>query len=136
VADRTLPYSVWQLVVRSPADEDAVQRFLSQRTDEARRGFVAALLVIARRATPEQLAAGWPRLPTRVLTPDPDAEMNEAEPPPTLVVAPAACLRCSTPLPPPRADGGRPRVYCSDACRAAADLARRMARRADRRVEA
>lgn len=135
MADRTLPYAVWQLVVRSPSDEDEVQRFLAGLSPEARRGFVAALLIIARKATPTMLAAGWPRLPTRVLTPDPEAELAEAEPPPTLVVAPAACLHCSAPLPPPRADGGRPRVYCSAVCQGAASALRRAERRRRRRTE-
>jgi hypothetical protein len=134
VADRTLPYAVWQLVVRTPADEDAVQRFLAVRTEEARRGFVAALLIIARRATAEQLDAGWPRLPTRVLTPDPEAELlrGEREPPPTLVVAPVACLHCGGELPPARADGGRPRVY-HDGCQQQAAALRRSARRRELR---
>jgi hypothetical protein len=137
MADRTLPYAVWQLVVRTPADEDAVQRFLAVRSEEARRGFVAALLVIARRATPEQLDAGWPRLPTRVLTPDPEAELENAslDPPPTLVVAPVACLHCGGPLPPARADGGRPRVY-HDGCQQQAAALRRSRRRREQREAA
>jgi hypothetical protein len=38
-----------------------------------------------------------------------------AEGPPTLV--PTDCQRCGSPLPPRRSGGGRPRRYCSTACR-------------------